>query len=78
MRHVVISLLAGFIGALLAMGLIAATHAGGVTIPAGSVGGCVRIKEATSNGTNQGSICVNDSITTDFTCTLSVSGLSCS
>lgn len=78
MRHVAISLLAGFLGALLAMGIVAATHSGGVTIPQGSVGGCIHLYEGSGNGTNRGSICVNDSIATDFTCVPTASGISCS
>lgn len=78
MRVVLIAMAAGFLGALLALGLVAATHSGGVTIPQGAVGGCIHLYEGSGNGTNRGSICVDDSIATDFTCVPTASGISCS
>ena len=68
-------MLGGFLAILL---LGATTHSAPISTPQGVAGACVRLKEASGNGTNQGSICVSDAITTDFTCTLTVSGLSCS
>lgn len=46
--------------------------------PSATAGGCVTLKEASDNGSEYGTICVNDAITTTFDCVLTVSGLSCS
>lgn len=78
MKQTSLALLAGFLGALLALALVGATHTGQVLLNQGPNGACVRLLEGSGNGTNRGSLCVADSIATDFTCTISASGISCS